>query len=123
MAGVGEELDIDKMKHYAANASRVGSAIEALKRHDGWQIFLGLFQRRKREIQDRSDYPDDLQGLAQFKGDRKAVDLIEGIFAEMDGFVEDANSAQEALRGISTEPEKPRGIMLIEAMEESGRDS
>ena len=122
MAGVGEELDIDKMKHYAANASRVGTAIEALKRHDGWQIFVALFHRRKKEIQDRSDYADDLQGLAQFKGDRKAIEIIESIFGEMDGFIEDANSAQEALQGISTEPEKPRGIMLIEAMEESGRE-
>lgn len=120
MADIGETpIDYDKIKTYAADASRVGGAIESLKKSDGWQIFRGLLERHKKEILLKSDYADDLTGLAQFKGDRKAIDIIEDIFTEMDSFVEDAARAQESLLGISgTEEEKPRGIMLIEALEE-----
>lgn len=121
MAGeTGEfELDIDKIKDYAANASRVGGAISSLFKHDGFQIFLALYHRKKKDIMAKDDY----ETLEAFKGDRKAIEIIDELFEEMKGFIEEADDAAKALVGISGEEPAPRGIMLIEAMEESGRES
>lgn len=122
MAGEGiGELNIDKAREYVANASRVGGALEALKRHDGWQIFLALFYRVKKEYGNKK-YGSDHDALVEFKGDRRAIELVEDLFAEMDGLIEDANEAAN-LGDIGGEEEQPRGILLIEAMEGSNRET
>lgn len=119
--GIGE-FNLQDAQAYAANAGAVGGAIDALKRHNGWQIFLALFYRKKKEIQAK-EYGSDMAALAEFKGDRGAVQIIEDLFSEMDGLVEDASEAQRALGDITSEAAPPRGIMLIEAMEGSNRES
>lgn len=114
-----DELDISKIKEYAQNASRVGSAIESLRRHDGWQIFLALYKRRKETIKETNDYAD----ITDFRADRKALDIIDEIFTEMEGFISDADEATKQLVGISSDDTpRERGIMLIEAMEDVNRE-
>jgi hypothetical protein len=103
----------DTHETYKAAAARLGGAIEALERHDGWQIFLGLFHRRKQEIYSRSDY----ETLDEFKGDRKAIEIVQGIIEEMMTFKEDAEALTHALSTMNQGEEVPRGIMLIEAVE------
>lgn len=119
MAGESGELDLAKIKEYANNASRVGGALEGLFKHEGWQIFLALYWRRKKDIQAKSDY----DSLDAFRGDRKALEIIDELIEEMRGFIAEAGEAQAALVGISGEEAPPRGIMLIEAMEDTNREA
>lgn len=116
-------IDPEKIKEYAANSGKIASAIEALKKHDGWQIFLALYKRKKDSILKKREYKHTPEGLIEFGSDRGALDIIDELFDEMDGFVADAEEAAETLAGISPEPEKDRGIMLIEATEQSNRES
>lgn len=118
--GEGVHIDFDKIKAFAANASRVGGALESLKKHDGWQIFLALYHRKKKEIEGRRNFKD----LAEANAGGMALDILDALFDEMDGFIQDSDEAAKSLVGISTDDtETPRGIMLIEAMEGSNRES
>lgn len=111
MAG---ELTADKIKEYSANSARVASAIEGLMRHDGWQIFLALYDRRKEDIRAKADYAS----LEDFKADRRAIEIVDEIIEEFKGFVADAAEAAAFVAGLPTEEEpRSRGIMLIESME------
>lgn len=118
--GEGPHIDFEKIKDFAANASRVGGALESLKKHDGWQIFLALYFRRRKEIEGRRNFKD----LAEANAGGLALDILEDLFDEMDGFIQDADAAAKALVGISPDDSTvSRGIMLIEAMEGSNRES
>ena len=119
MAGEIDKLDHAKIKEYAAASSRIGSAIEALSKHDGWQIFIALYARKKNEIKERRDYED----IVEFRADRKALDIVDALFDEMEGFVTEAGEAAERLSQISPDEGQSRGIMLIEQMEGSNRES
>lgn len=109
-------LSPEKIKEYAASTSRIASAIGALVKHDGWIVFMALYERRKKEIRAKDDYAS----LEEFKADRKAIDIVDGILDTFEGYIKDAGEAAELLQGLSTEPPVNRGIMLIEQAEGGG---
>lgn len=118
--GEGPHIDFDKIKEFAANASRVGGALESLRKHDGWQIFLALYHRKKKEIEGRRSFKD----LAEANAGGLALDILDALFEEMDGLIQDADAAAQQLVGISEDDTPPpRGIMLIEALEGSNREA
>lgn len=100
-------------KAYQAAVEALASACENLLGSDGWQIFLALFHRRKQEIYSRDDY----ETLADFKGDRKAIEIVEGIIEDMRTFKEDGEAQREYLAHLNDADPTPRGIMLIEAVD------
>ena len=106
-------MNAEQLKVYAANADKIAVAIEALMKQDGWMIFMALYERRKQEIQEKDDYPS----LEDFKADRRALDIVEGIIDSFKGYIQDATEAANTLAGLTSEPPKDRGIMLIEHME------
>lgn len=104
----------EKIKDYAASTGKIAAAVESMLRQDGWQIFMALYQRTKNEIKEKNDYPS----LEDFKADRRAIDIVEGVLDTFRGYMQDAADAGTLLAGLSPE-ETPtdRGIMLIEAAE------
>ncbi len=80
---------------------------------DGWRVFMALYNRKKHEIKETVNYDT----LADFKADRTALDIVDGIIEEMEGFKKDAEEAQQLINDSSTGQQKERGIMLIEAVE------
>lgn len=104
----------ERLKQYTASAGKISSAIQSIIRSDGWMIFLALYKRKKREIMDRDDYAT----IEEFKADRKAIEIVDGILDEFNGWIEDAEAAAVLLAGLTGEESTPdRGIMLIEAAE------
>ena len=108
-----EGLNAEQIRAYAASTEKIATAVESLVKTDGWHIFLALFEHRKQEIKDRSDYAS----LEEFHADRQAIDIVDGIISTFEGYVQDAKEAADTLAGIADEPPKDRGIMLIEHME------
>lgn len=115
-------LDVERARDYAKNVSRVGGALESLKKHDGWNIFLALFYRMKKDFAGK-EYGDDHAALVEFKGDRKAIKLVEDLFSQLEDLMGEAGDAARALGDITGEEEVPRGIMLIEAIEDPNREA
>ena len=112
-----EEFDIDSVESYKKHIQRVGGAIEALQKSEGWQILMKLYEQRKQEIKDKEDYAT----LEDFRADRRALEIVEGILVELDDFVSDA---MESTVGISDEElPKERGIMLIEGQDDTNREA
>lgn len=107
-------IDPEKVKDYAAATGKISSAVDSMVRSDGWQIFMALFEREKKAIKDKDDYPS----LQDFKADREAIAIVERILDTYQGYIQDAKDAADMMAMMSTE-ESPteRGIMLIEAAE------
>ena len=104
----------EKIKDYAISTGKIAAAVESMLRQDGWQIFMALYNRTKNEIKEKNDYAS----LEDFKADRKALDIVEGVLDVFKGYISDASDAATLLAGLSPE-ESPtdRGIMLIEQAE------
>lgn len=108
------DLDPERIKDYAAATGKIAQAVESLTRHDGWLIFMALYQREKNRIKEQSNYST----LEDFKADRRAIEIVEAILDEFQGYISDAQGAGDMLAGLSPETAgKDRGIMLIEAAE------
>lgn len=110
---MADAQEIEKAKDYAAAAGRIAGAVEALLKHDGWEIFMALYKRECDAIRAREDYDT----IEAFRGDREAIRIVDGIIETFKGYVEDAEAAAKALEGLSTDEPRSRGIMLIEAAE------
>lgn len=107
-------ISAEQIKEYAAASGKISSALEQLFKLDGWKIFMALYEKRKKEIKDRADY----KTIEEFHADRKAIDIVDGILDDFDSYVKDASEAAEALKKLSTdEPDKDRGIMLIDPVD------
>ena len=120
MADDTPAVDPEKVKAYAANIASLAQAIEQLEKSDGWAVFMALFQREKQIIYEKDNYDT----LADFKGDRKAIEIVDGIIDIFKGYKQDASDAATLLTGLSPDDAKQeRGIMIIEAAEESNRES
>lgn len=101
-------LTISEAKAYANDRGKLGHAIESLLRHDGWKIFVSLYNQRKKGVKDKTDYAS----IEDFRADRRALEIIDGIIDEMPGFIEDATDAQNLLKKL-TEAENQTPISLL----------
>lgn len=107
-------MSTEQIKEYAANTGKISSSVESMLKHDGWAIFMALYERRKSDIKDKSDYAS----FEDFKADRAAIDIVDSILETFKGYIQDAQDAATMLSGLSPEDTpKDRGIMLIEATE------
>ncbi len=114
------EMTDQKKKDYAVSSSKVASAIEALNRHDGWQIFLALYDRKKNQIKEKRDYAT----IEELKGDRIALDIVDELLEELLGYIKEAQDATDLLSTLEGEGgAAPRGIMLINEMEGNNIES
>lgn len=114
----GEET-VEQAKEYQDAVLRLGQAVESLEKNEGWEVFLALFKRKKKEIEARSDY----DSLEMFRADRGAIEIVEGILDELKTFKEDGQATADFIAAMAEGEEQPsRGIMLIEAAEDGGHN-
>lgn len=106
----------EELTAYSGNAARISSAIEHLTKSDGWRIFLELFAKREQEIKDKRDYVS----IEAFQSDRTALDIFHSIIDDFEGYVQDAANAASLLAAMADEPEKERGILVIEEQGKGG---
>lgn len=103
-----------QIKEYAENTASLAGIVSQLVQSSGWQIFLALYELRKREIKNKSDY----ESFEDFKADRRALDIVDGIVQSFEDYQNDAKDAAEALLKLTGEDTPiERGIMLIEHVE------
>lgn len=115
MADTGFILTVDDAKKYAADTGAIAKAVESLLGSDGWKIFSALFIHKKREIMARDDY----ETLDAFKGDRKAIDIVEEILTDLKGYIEDAKGAQAILNKLAEEDQTSSFILSEQQGEET----
>lgn len=109
MSNKGFKLDIDRAKSFSDDAAQIGTAVESLLKHSGWQVFLALFENKKREILKKEDYVS----LEDFRADRSALKIVQGIFDLMPTYIEDATEAQLLLKKLTeAENQTPISLML-----------
>lgn len=109
MADKGFKFDVARAKTFSDNAGQIANAVESLLRHSGWQVFLALFENKKREILAKDDYAN----LEDFHADRRALKIVQEMFNQMPGYIEDAESAQLLLKKLTAaENQTPISLML-----------
>lgn len=91
-----DTIDVAKAQEFAGSSAKIASAIDSLKGHDGWKLFLLLMQYRRQEIKDREDYAT----LSDFQADRKALKIFDEILADFDGYKDQAENAQDLLKKL-----------------------
>lgn len=109
----------EKIKEYVENTGALAGAIVSMMKSDGWAVFMALYKREKAAIKEREDYTT----IEEFKGDRAAIGIIDGILETFEGYIEEAKEAADLLSSSTDSPKQERGIMLIESVEESNRES
>lgn len=114
-------INTDQLRAYTGNVTKLASVIDSLIKSEGWQVFLALFEKEKKEIKEKEDYST----LEQFNADRKAIKIFENILDRMNGYSTDAKEAGELLTKITTEAEGQtpnKGSLMIDVIEEQGRE-
>lgn len=113
------KINVDRLKVYAGDVAKIASAIQSVFRHDGWQIFLAVFQKEKDEIKERKDYTT----LEDFKADRKAIDIIESVIETLSGYIADATEADSLLKTLTDPSQTPsKSVLILDSLEEHGRE-
>lgn len=114
------KINIDRLKAYAGDVGKVARDIEALIKSDGWQIFLALLEREKRDIKERTDY----KTIEEFKAERKAIEVFDGIMEKFNEYISDASEADDLIikitQDLSQTPNK--GVLILDSLEEHGRE-
>lgn len=114
------KLDVDKLKPYTNDIGKIARAVESLIKTDGWQIFLAVWEKQKKEIMEKKDY----ETLEAFKADRGALDLFDQICDQFTKYITDAEEAEKLLTKTIREADgqTPRGILMIDALEEYAQE-
>lgn len=101
-------IPVEKAAEYAADAAKVATAVQGLFKHEGWAIFVELFNKRSDEVKDRDDYTS----LEDFKADRRAIKQVEELVEELRSYIDDASRADELFNKIiSAEGQTPRSMV------------
>ncbi len=113
------KINLDRLRPYASDVSKLASSVEQVIKTDGWQIFLALWEIEKREIYHKNDYPT----IQDFKADRKAIELFESITERFTGYMADAMEADVLLKTLTSDSQTPnKHVLMIDSLEEHGRE-
>ena len=102
-------IDIEKVKKILDNRVALGATVRSFIDHAGFQVLKALFYNFKEDIKNKASYTT----IHEFRTDRRAIKLVEGLFIELEGMVNDAEqAASELQKVITTESATPSLLSL-----------
>lgn len=110
-------MDAGQLKAYSGNLSKLASVVESLVKSDGWCIFLAKWEKEKKAI-----HLKDYKTFEEFKADRKAIEIFEGILEDFEGYISDAHEAQDLLTNNAENQTQSKGALMIDLIEEDAQE-
>lgn len=104
------------LQSLSKGAIDLGRTVESLTSHNGWKVFLALCETKRREVLEKEDYAT----IEDFHADRRALKIIKETIAELESFVEDADSAIDLLKKFESKAvsQTPESILSVDGEEE-----
>ena len=91
------EVDVNALKSVLQKKVDLGVSVQETVASGGYQILKAVFHNFIEDVKAKSDYTT----LEAFKSDRKAIEIIQGMFSEFEGFVSNADQAVSELKKIT----------------------
>lgn len=89
MQGIGDIITKEEIEKYDGGIIDLGRTVESFISHNGWKILMAVFLLKEKEIKDKADY----KSLEEFKADRKALKIVQGMIDEFNSYIDDSKEA------------------------------
>ncbi len=111
-----DNISKEELRKLLESRTALGGKVQDLLKHDGFLILKAVFENFVRDIKNKDNY----LSLEDFRADRKAIEIVQGILEELKGFVNDAElAASQVQQLIDSEDSTPSLLSLEgEGMEE-----
>lgn len=118
--GKSDTIDVREYQALLERKAQVGDQIRQLLGGDGYLVLKAIIYNFKEDVRQKEDYTT----LEDFRADRKALKIIDGLFSELDAMVGDGEQAvAEIQKLIDSEASTPSILSLDGEGTEDGQDS
>jgi len=114
------DINIAEYRKLLDNRVGLGATVKSLLDSQGFLILKAILHNFKNDVKEKESY----QTIHEFRADRKALQIIDGLFGELDALVNNAEQAQaEIQKLIETESPTPSLLTLDGEGSDDGRES
>lgn len=115
-----DSISTTKYQKLLENKVGLGTKIKEFLDSEGFLVLRAIFYNFEQDVKNKDAY----QSLEDFKADRKALRIVNGLFGELDSMVNNAEQAAAELEKlIATESSTPSLLSLDGEGMEDGQDA
>lgn len=89
-------IKTDEYRKLLERKASFGAKIQEFINSDGFKILKAVFYNFEQDVKNKTTYTT----LEEFKADRKALEIVQGLFGELDSLVNNAEQAQEHINQL-----------------------
>lgn len=105
-----DKINIESLKKALELRGELGEKVRSMLDSPGFKVLQAVFYNFVNDEKER----DDFETLEDFRASRKAIKIIQGLFAELDNMVEDSTQAQSQLSKLIEDESLTPSILSLE---------
>lgn len=90
MQGIKDKIPTaEDIRKYEKGKINLGRIVQDFTNHEGFKLLMAIFSTEANEIKHKEDY----ENIADFKADRKAIEIVRKMLDELQSYIDDSESA------------------------------
>lgn len=110
MLGIDSNITKEELEKFDGDIIDKGRTVESFVSHNGWQLLMIIFVSEELRIKNKSDY----KTMEDFKADRKALKIVQGMIDELKSYIDDSKEAVIRINALKKAESQTPNLLSVD---------